>query len=47
MIEMIFNLYEIVISYVWNRFVNHVKNLTIIISQMSFCQGNDHKNVIN
>jgi hypothetical protein len=43
MIEMISNIYEIfiyllniLIPYDWNRFVNCVKSLIIIISQMGF-----------
>jgi hypothetical protein len=40
-------LLNIVIPYDWNKFVYHVKHLIIIISQMSFFQGNDHKYVIN
>jgi len=53
MIQMIFNIYEICSitkhfdSYDWKKFVYHVKHLIIIISQMSFFQGNDHKYAIN
>jgi hypothetical protein len=40
MIEMILNIYyllNIVIPYIdWSKFVSHVKNLIIIISQMDF-----------
>jgi len=41
MIEMFFNLYEIcntyfAILYDWNKFVNHVKKMIIIISQIIF-----------
>jgi hypothetical protein len=31
----------------WNKFVNHVKSLIIIISQMGFFQDDDHKYVAN
>jgi len=36
-----------VIPYDWNKFVNHVKSLIIIISQMGVFGGNDHKYVVN
>jgi hypothetical protein len=46
MIEIILNIYmkfvistNIVIWYKWTSFMNHVKSLIIIISQMGFCQG--------
>jgi hypothetical protein len=35
------------ITYDRNRFVSHVKNLIIIMSQMGFFQGDDHKYVVN
>jgi hypothetical protein len=35
------------IPYDLNKFVNHVKILIIIISQMGVFEGNDHKYVIN
>jgi hypothetical protein len=31
----------------WNKFVNHVKNLIIIISHMVFFYGDDHNYVVN
>jgi len=31
----------------WNKFVNHVKSLIIIKSQMGYFQGNDHEYVID
>jgi hypothetical protein len=34
-------------SYDWNKFVNLVKSLIIIISQMGIFEGNDHKYVVN
>jgi hypothetical protein len=37
----------IVISYDYNKFVNHVKSLIIIISQIGVFQGDDHKYVVN
>jgi len=41
MIEMIFSLYY------WNMFVNQLKSLIIIISQMGVFGGDDHKYVVN
>jgi hypothetical protein len=38
---------KIVIPYDWNKFVNHVKSLIIIISQMGVFGGDHHKYVIN
>jgi len=35
------------ILYDWNKFVNHVKSLIIIISQTSVFGGYDHKYVVN
>jgi len=35
------------IPYDLNKFVNHVKILIMIISQMGVFEGNDHKYVIN
>jgi hypothetical protein len=35
-----------VIPYDWNKFVNHGKNLIIIISQMGVFGGYDHKYVV-
>jgi len=35
------------IPYDWNKFMNHVKSLIIIISQIDDFQGDDHKYVIN
>jgi hypothetical protein len=40
-------LLNIVIPCDWNKFVCHVKHLIIIISPMSFFQGNNHKYAIN
>jgi hypothetical protein len=34
------------IPYNWNKFVNHVKSLTIIILQMGVFGGYDHKYVV-
>jgi hypothetical protein len=31
----------------WNKFLNYVKSLIIIISQMGVFGGNDHKYVLN
>jgi len=36
-----------VIPYDYNKFVNHVKSLIFIISQIDGFQGDDHKHVIN
>jgi len=36
-----------VIPYDWNKFVNNVKSLIIIISQMGVFEGVDHKYVVN
>jgi hypothetical protein len=53
MIEMIFSLWNLyyllntVIPYYSNKFVSHVKNLIIIISQMGVFGGDDHKYVVN
>jgi hypothetical protein len=40
-------LLNIVIPYDGNKFVYHLKHLIIIISQMNFFQGNNHKYAIN
>ncbi len=40
-------LLNIVIPYDWNKFVSHVKNLIIIISQMGVFGGYHHKYVVN
>jgi hypothetical protein len=37
----------IIEHYDWNKFVNLVKSLIIIISQMGVFGGNDHKYVVN
>jgi len=34
-------------SICWNKFVNHVKSLIIIKSQMGYFQGNYHEYVID
>jgi hypothetical protein len=53
MIEMIFSFLKLVTSIKhcdsmwWNKFVNHVKSLIIIISQMGVFWGDDHKYVAN
>jgi hypothetical protein len=53
MIEMIFNLHKvcaifiIVIPYYWNKFMSNMKSLIIIISEMGFFKGDDHKYVAN
>jgi hypothetical protein len=36
-----------VIPYDWNKFVSHVKNLIIIVSQMGVFGGDDHEYVVN
>ncbi len=38
---------NIVIPYDWNKFVSHMKNLIIIISQMGAFGGYGHKYVVN
>jgi hypothetical protein len=38
---------NIMIPYDWNKLVNHVKSLIIIISQMGAFGGYDHKYVVN
>jgi hypothetical protein len=40
-------LLNIVVPYDYNKFVNHVKNLIIIISQMNVFRDNDHNYVVN
>jgi hypothetical protein len=40
-------LLNIVVPYDYNKFVNHVKNLIIITSQMSVFGDNDHNYVVN
>ncbi len=35
------------IPYGWNKFVNHVNSMIIIISQMGVFFGNDHQYVVN
>jgi hypothetical protein len=34
---------KIMFLYDYNKFVNHVKSLIIIISQMGFLKGDNHK----
>jgi hypothetical protein len=38
---------NIVIPYDWNKFVRHVKNLIIIISQMGVFGSDDHNILTN
>jgi hypothetical protein len=40
-------LLNILNPYDWNKFMNHVKSLIIIISQIDVFQGDDRKYVIN
>jgi hypothetical protein len=35
------------ISYDWNKFVNHMKSLIIIIAQLDIFHGNDHNYVVD
>ncbi len=35
-----------IIPYDWNKFVNHVKSLIIIIPQIDVFKGNNHKYVV-
>jgi hypothetical protein len=40
-------LLNIVIAYDWNKFINTMKSLIIIISQMGVFVGDNHKYVVN